>query len=209
MYKAQINLTRTTWATYRSMYQNIITEEVEDAYATGLKMYSNPEIYTLEPILDSNFDDVCAQNNINDFKKSLIRSSCFNASNPKKFYKPVKGFFDNMIPKTSFEGFGLKLTMDPNLYEIKLEISNNPITNPLYKIFLECMENINFPNRIDNKVKGLICWNDETKEIISKVGPNPYMPQGLIKEEKAVIKTFMAKEIHEQTVTNTKDKFLF
>ena len=85
MYKAQINLTRTTWATYRSMYQNIITEEVEDAYATGLKMYSNPEIYTLEPILDSNFDDVCAQNNINDFKKSLIRSSCFNASNPKKF----------------------------------------------------------------------------------------------------------------------------
>ena len=114
-----------------------------------------------------------------------------------------------MITKTSFAGFGLKLIIDPNLYQINLEIQNNPLTNPIYKIFLECIENIHFPNRADNKVKGLICWDDESKQIVSKAGPNPYIPTELIKEERPVVKTFMSKEIHEQTVTTTNQKFLF
>ena len=209
MYKVQINLTRTTWATYRNMYQNIILEEVEDAYNIGLKMYSNPEIYSYSPILENNFDQICSENNINDFKKSLIKTSCFNVANPKKFYKPVKAYFTNMVPKTNFEGFGIKIEIDPNLYQINMSLENNPLTNPLYKIFLECIESINFPNRTDTKLKGFVSWNDDTKEIVNKVGPNPYIPQGSIKEERPIVKTFLSKETHTQSVAKTNDKYMF
>jgi hypothetical protein len=209
MYKAQINLTRTTWATYRQMYQNIIIEEVEDAFRIALSMYSNPEIYSLQPILQNNFDAVCQTNNINEFKKMLININCFNISNPKKFYKPTKAFFDSMIPKTNFEALGLKLELEPSKYQINLEISNNPLTNPLYKIFVECMESLMFPNRTDSKLKGLCCWDEDSKSLITKSGPNPYFPDFLIKEDKPIVKTFLSKETHTQSVAQTNDKYLF
>ena len=209
MYRAQINLTRTTWATYRQMYQSIIYEEVEDAYRIALAMYNNPEIYSLDSITSNNFNEICEKHSINEFKKMLININCFNISNPKKFYKPTKGFFDSMMPKTNFEALGVKLTLDPNQYQIDLEVTNNPLTNPLYKIFVECMENLIFPNRSDSKIKGLSCWDESNKILITKSGPNPYLPEFAKKEERQVVKTFLAKETHNQTVASTDDKFLF
>jgi hypothetical protein len=208
MYHTEINLTRTTWSSYRQMYQAVITDEVDEAYEFALKLYSNPEIYTLEKsITKSVFLSVAEKHSLNDYKKRLIESACFNLIETSKMFKPAKYFFENAKFKNDYTGFGLDIKLTPLTYTINIESAMNPIDNPLHKIFQECIEQINWPTRADSKLKGMSCYSDT--ELIYKYGPNPYIPSNLIKEEKPIIQTYISKEIHTQTVVATNDKFLF
>jgi hypothetical protein len=190
------------------MYQAVITDEVDEAYEFALKLYTNPEFYTLDKLINkSTFLNVAEKHSLSDYKKRLIESACFNLLETSKMFKPAKYFFENAKFKNDYTGFGLEIKLSPLTYTINIQSSVNPINNPLHKIFQECIEQINWPARADSKLKGMSCYNEE--ELIYKHGPNPYLPPHLIKEEKPIIQTYISKEIHTQTVVPTNDKFLF
>lgn len=208
MWKAQINLTRTTWSVFKDLLQNIFFKEVDEAYKIALTMYNNPEIFTLDKKINlENFDALAQIAGLNDFKKTLIKSNCLNAAS-NKFFKPTKYYFEQFKIKSNTNLLGCEIVFDSIDYQINLNIQNNPITNPIFKIFKECFEQVSFPTRNDSRFKGFSCWSEETKQLLFKLGPNPYLPSNLF-EEKPQVKTFLSKETHEQTVEKTNDKFLF
>lgn len=208
MWKAQINLTRTTWSVFKDLNQNIFFKEVDEAYKVALTMYNNPEVFTLDKNISlNNFDKIAEIAGLNDFKKTLIKTNCLNQSS-NKFFKPTKYYFEQFKIKTNVDLLGCEIKFNSIDYQINFTIQNNPITNPIFIIFKDTFEQINFPNRNDDRNKGFSCWDEDKKELVFKIGPNPYLPSYL-KEEKPQLKTFLSKETHEQTVEKTNDKYLF